>query len=163
MHRIPLRRRRSGFNELEKSDKFFTPPVTYEYSSLLEQGKEDFTFPPIEYYRIMKRIAYLKFVWIIFILSLITVTSAFAMDLDCMTHGCHHENGGSILCHRERNFCSQLTQTDLHDISTPCLSEYISLIYPDFSTFTGREVQNSTPWRDRNRVTSLRAPPERAL
>ncbi|GEM_PF-3276682 len=73
--------------------------------------KEDFAVPPIEYCITMKRIVNLKLV-LLLILSLITVTSAFAMDPDCMMHGCHHAEDSNIICHRERYLCSQITQTD---------------------------------------------------
>ncbi|MGV8119018.1 MAG: hypothetical protein AB2L14_04555 [Candidatus Xenobiia bacterium LiM19] len=125
--------------------------------------KKDFAFTPIEYYRIMKRIVHLKFVWLLLIFTLITVTSAFAMDLDCMMHGCHHDEGSNLLCHRERYFCSQITQTYMYGCSTPCLSAYIVISSPDFSPFTCGKELNIPPDRDRDRVLSLRAPPERAL
>jgi hypothetical protein len=111
----------------------------------------------------MKSIVSMKSVWLLLILTLITVTSAFAMDLDCMVHGCHHDEGSSLLCHRERYFCSQITQTYVYDCSTPCLFAYTVISSPDFSTFTCKKELNIPPDRDRNRALSLRAPPERAL
>jgi len=111
----------------------------------------------------MKTAVCLKAVWIVLILSLIAVTSAFAMDLDCLTQGCHHDECSNVACHSERNFCSQTTQTDFHDSPSIGLSESVTPAGPGFLAFTSREEPDINPRLDRELTSSLRAPPDRVL